>query len=196
MKSIIAFIAFLGVISASELTLSSVGFSTLANAMCPAKTNFDGVVIDPEALWNPFVDIFNGIIEGVKQTFASDLDLFTDCISCPPQIWAAWVEFYNYVKNMKSFNLSEFFDKLMEVVMDTIGAAMPCVILGMILDKFVELILNPTWENLQYTMLKTLAANAQLFFNDLIAIVTHLFKGEFFVCGEYIGNIAYVFIIH
>ena len=194
MKSFIFLLAIVAAASATQLT--SIGETILANAFSPYKQI--GHVYTEEELGFFLFDFFNGIVQGVNITFRSDLRLFKGCIACPPKIWKVWVKFYEYIKDItwQNFKAMELVDHVIRLLGDTIGNAVPCIILGMMIDKFVELILNPTWEQLKYTFLKTFASNAQLVFNDLVDFVGSIFKGDFYGAGEDIGQIIYILIVH
>ncbi len=195
MKSYLLVLSLL-VVGLNASKLSVVGSALVAKFYDPAtELSF---YEDPEAIWDPIVDFFKGIFAGVNATFQSDLRLFNGCIHCPPKVWAAWLKFYDYLKNLswKTFNFSTFMDHFMHFVGDTIGSAMPCIIIGMMADKFIELILDPTIERLQYTFMKTLASNFQLILNDVMKMVVSVLSGHFFVAGEYLGQVVYVIIVH
>ncbi len=198
MKFLIVFVALLGVISATKLTPMDYGVSALMNVVKAVKTEFETPAPNPEAIWDPIIDFFKGIATGFEKTFEGDLSLFKECISCPPRIWEVWMEFFDYIKTLswKTFNLGDMFEHVMDFVMGTISEAMPCVIIYMMSKKFIDLIMDPTWETLQNVLLRTLASNAQLLFDDIIKIFSYVIQGDFFVSGEYLGQIVYVILVH
>ena len=182
-----------GAVSASEI--SFVSEAVFMNIFYPkaAKT-----VKVQDGLWNPFVDFATGFVDAIKEDFQSDMGLFTQCIAAPKGIWARILTFVDYVKSIdwKNFDFSDFIENVMDLVMGSFGDAVPCIVLGMIIDKFVELIISPTIDNLKYTLLKTLAANAQTIFNDLMDFAQKLITGVFYDAGQDIGEIVYLILIH
>ena len=150
------------------------------------------------AIANPFVNFYNGVISGVVQTFQFDKALFEDCIGSPEEVYEDWLEYIAYLKTITWANLDimELFGNTMEVVMSSVGDVIPCIILYSMTKKYIALIKDPTWETLQYVLIQTLATNAQMILNDTIGIVTSIFKGDLFACGQCFGQIVYVVIVH
>lgn len=159
---------------------------------------FEVVRHEEESLENPFTDLFLGIVDGIKRGYRSDLALVNTCVKSLPKIWAKWVAFYEYLKNLTwdTFRLNVFISKFMDTVMGSIGQGIPCIIIGMMLDKFVELILNPTLDQLKMTLIKSLAQNAQFILNTVIDIFRCLFAFAWFGIGSDIGLVLYVIAIH
>ncbi len=184
-----------GLISAKQFSLADAGLAVLKNVMQPYELEHSVVEDFPQFF---IFDFFKGVWAGINRTFQSDLHLFEHCIACPPKIWKVWVKFYDYVKNItwENFNFMKLVDHIIILFGDTIGNAIPCIVLGMMIDKFVELILEPTWENLKMTFLKTLASNFQLIVKDAMQMVMSIIKGNFFLAGEDLGQILYVLIVH
>ena len=190
MKALIALALIFGAVAAtSPLEIA------LMNLFSPL--HFEPKEFD-ENLENGFADFFLGIVDGVKRAFRDDLQLFKLCIACPPKIWVIWLDFFDYIKNLtwETFSLDEFISEVMDFVMGSIGEAIPCIIIYMMADKFVQLILNPTWENLKFALIKTLAQNAQYFFNIIIDIFRCLFAFAWYGAGFDIGIIVYIMVIH
>ena len=184
---------FAGLISAGKYSMADAGLAVLTNVVKPYEMQHSVVDEFPEFF---ILDFFKGIWSGINLTFASDLTLFTRCVACPPKIWKVWVRFYEFIKNISWENIDQIIDQVMTLIGDTIGHALPCIILGMMIDKFVELILDPTWDNLKMALLKTLAANFQLILDDAMDMVGCIIKGDFFGAGEDVGQVLYVMIVH
>ncbi len=195
MKTLLLFIALMaGTISATDLAF--LGKVFINNKYCTYSPIM--AVATPEAIWDPFVDFFSGIFMGANITFQSDLRMFQTCLKAPGELLEIWTEFYNFVKeiNWENFEFSELMNAFMQSFGDSIGAAIPCIIIGMTIDKFVELILDPTLDNLKVALMKTLAQNIQTIFNDLLSTIMNIFDGDFYVAGEYIGRIIYIVVVH
>lgn len=154
------------------------------------------MIDDPEAIWDPIVDYVKGILEGINLTFQSDLKLINSCFAAPSQIYEAWVKFAEFMKNMKEFKFDEFISHLWKAIEATIGNAIPCVFLGMMADKFIELIIDPTFERLKYSLMKTIVMNCQVLFNALLKMFFEPLKGNWFTAGEYAGQFWYIILVH
>ena len=66
----------------------------------------------------------------------------------------------------------------------------------MIVDKFVELILDPTLQNLEYALLKSLAANCQAIIEDFMDVFQSIIQGDFRGLGADLAQIFYLATIH
>ena len=186
-------ILLVGTISATQY--SAIGEAMIMNLFSPYEIHKDAT---DETLENPFVDFYNGFVDEFIKMYKADLRMTEICIACPEQIWAEWVDFYNYLINIKweNFNLGDFVGHVMQVLGRTVGYAMPCMVIGMIIDKFVELILDPTLEKLKYTLLKTLAANMNTLVQDLAVFIMSVIEGKFYRAGLEIGQFIYLVILH
>ena len=150
----------------------------------------------PEAIWDPIVEFCKGAYDGVSQTYNYDVKMVKMCIQAPVDIWAQILELYNYIKNMKEFNAKDIFNHLMAFVSKAINSAIPCIFVGLIVDKFVELIITPTKQQIMMSIYKTLLFNFLTFINDMIDMFIFTLKGEFFKVGQCWGQMTYLFILH
>ena len=159
---------------------------------------FEVVHNEEESLENPVTDFFLGIYDGIMRGYRSDLALVNTCVKSLPKIWARWVAFYDYLRNLtwETFRFNVFIQRLMDTIMGSIGQGIPCIIIAMMLDKFVELILNPTLEQLKMTLIKSLAQNAQFILNTIIDIFRCLFAFAWYGIGSDIGLVFYVILVH
>lgn len=146
-------------------------------------------------VYNPVLDFFNGFIEGLKNGFNRDVMFTKMCIACPMKLKEIWVDFYEFIKNNK-WTWKELYDEVIDVLLDTLNNVAPCIIIGMSIKKFYDIITNPTIQNLQYIFLMSILGNIQDLMKLVPAILEDFFKGDYEGVGEDIGEILYLLAIH
>ena len=147
-------------------------------------------------LSNPFVDFFNGFIDGIKRKFDEDVTTLAECIAAPKKIMLEWNDFFNYLKTFDWKNFKQLFEELYYTIEASVIALVPCVWIGLVIDKFVELIWYPTLENLKLTLIKTIATNANFLIKVILDIVKCIVHLAWFGAGSDIGLILYIIVIH
>jgi hypothetical protein len=147
---------------------------------------------------NPFVDFFVGFYDGLKDSFNQDVINVQQCIAAPVNVWNDILDFVNYIKNIewKNFDFNEFINQLMGFAQNVLTDVMPCIIIGMAIDKFVELIMNPTMDTLQKVMMQTLMANIMTLINIVQNLVEDIMNFDMHDVGSDLSSILYIIVIH
>ena len=193
--------SFLGILLLLVATVSANEFATIGEAIFKnlfAPQKLQTIPRDDFTVWNPFVDFYKGFAFAINNLYKQDLSLVDDCIAAPQEVWKVWLEFGDYVKNItwSNFQIDEFIGAIIDLVGGTVSESMPCVTIVFMLDKFIELILDPDWDTVKSTFLKSLASNFQTVMGDAFEFFMSIIKGDFFTAGQDVGEVLYLLIIH
>ena len=147
---------------------------------------------------NPFVDFFVGFIDGMKDSFNTDVTNVQECINSPVKIWNQILDFVDYIKHIdwKNFDIGEFFQNVIGFFQDVVMDLYPCLIIAMAIDKIVELILNPTIDTLQKVLLQTLMANIMALIQIVQNLVQDIIDFNSHDIGYDLSSIIYIIILH
>ncbi len=196
MKSLIAILAILSVVSAGMPSTQDVTFDMVMRALSPVQVALSGK--SAEGIFDPIVEFFKGLVEGIKDGYTTDLEYINSCIAAPLTIWEIWVEFYDYCKelNWTTFDISDFGNQLMQVAMSTLTQVIPCYMIYSTGQKFVTLIMTPTLDTLKSVLMQSLLTNAQTLINNGMAMFNAILEADYFSVGEILSLSVYMVIIH
>ena len=127
-------------------------------------------------------------------TVQLDIDLFVDW-------YYGTFDLYEQVRNIGEIiahfdfhNWKDELNFLFQDLMTIIGDIIPCFFDYNTIASIINLIIHPSIKALEYHILTNLSMWAQTIFNDLIEILTSLFKLDFYTIGFDISQIAYLLI--
>ena len=144
-----------------------------------------------------FLDIFSGIGNGIVQTAKNDVKAFPECVYGFPCAYGVIIEFIEYLKSIKKFDIVDFINKVKAILLQgLVGCLQPCIIPFTYIAHFYVLFKSGTvLERIQRFLLQGLVLSVAEIILGVQNIISALSTQNYYECGYSIGVIIWCVLI-
>ena len=168
-------------------------FETLFKDL-PAKLSNEKTM---EGMLDDVVEFFKGFGDGIGTMVASDANMFKICYHGFGSIWDEFEELLSFLRKWwNDPKIGTLVESLLEFSGDCIANLLPCYIPFTYLYHVLGMAFDISWKSVRTSVILTLAANAQMFYQSTVELAVCLYQGKPYYAGEQLAKIIYSLIFH